>query len=88
MERIDAVTTTLTTEVTLKSDHLSYVHAALVKAGWTVEGKPEWVTTDEGYDDEVKLRVKMQVLLDDLKDAPKIERPSEQYGTIGSLLVA
>ena len=60
----------LETELTVKRSHMAFLHAALRSAGWSVGDDFETVTTDDGYDAEVKMRVRVQVPMSVLAETP------------------
>lgn len=62
--------TTLETELTMKRSHFAFLHAAFSHAGWEIEKEVEGVTTDDGYDHELRARVRIRIPLEVLQDAP------------------
>ncbi len=61
----------LKAELSVKRTDLAFLAAAFRHAGWEVEDSFEGVTTDEGVDTEVKMRVRVHVPIDVLADAPE-----------------
>lgn len=72
MENSKDAFATLATEITVKRSHLSFLHAAMTDAGWEVDDDFEGVTTDEGYDHEVKMRLKISLPLEAIASAPDL----------------
>ena len=64
---------TLTSELTVKRAHLSFLHAAFVHAGFEVDPRLEGITTDDGYDEEVRMTVRANVPLTALAAAPRLD---------------
>lgn len=71
---------TLTTELTLRKDHLPFLRAAFAHAGWGLSEEVDGITTDDGYDAEVRVTAKITVPLDTISAAPEgtEERPSRE----------
>lgn len=73
MENDTSPSATLATELTVKRAHFAFLSAAMRHAGWDVDSEYEGITTDEGYDHEVRVRLRITVPLDVLADAPPVD---------------
>ena len=62
--------TTLETELTMRRSDFAYLHAAFQHVGWKILDDVEGVTTDDGYDHELRARVRIQIPLEALAGAP------------------
>lgn len=54
----------LDTTITVKNDHLPFLRAVFEQHGWCFEPAEEGITTDEGYDSEVAVQVRIDAPLD------------------------
>lgn len=66
---MDGPMTTLETELTMRRCDFAFLHAAFEHIGWEIEKDVEGITTDEGYDHELRARVRIRVPLEVLADA-------------------
>jgi hypothetical protein len=62
--------TTLETELTMRRSDFAFLHAAFQHAGWEITEDIEGVTTDDGYDHELRARVRIRVPLETIAAAP------------------
>lgn len=59
----------LVSEITVQRAHLAFLNTAFRHAGFEVDADFEGITTDEGVDSEIKMRVKLAVPIDVLAQA-------------------
>lgn len=68
---MDGPLTTLETELTMKRSDFAFLHAAFESVGWEIGKDVDGVTTDDGYDHELRARVRIRVPLSAVCEAPE-----------------